>query len=59
MTDLAGEADVCHRNKVVEVMLLLPTHQFFALEQAAFQQNVSVGRLLRRAISDYLRQPGS
>ena len=57
MTEPQGAADVGH--KVVELMLLLPTHQFFALEQAAFHKDVSVGRLLRRAISDYLRQLGS
>jgi hypothetical protein len=32
VTELAAEADVCHGIKVVELMLLLPAHQFFALE---------------------------
>ena len=58
MKEQEGEVDVCHGTKVLELMLLLPTHQFFALEQAASQQNLSVGRLVRLAISDFLRQPG-
>jgi hypothetical protein len=40
--------------EVMEVMMLLSTDQFLALEEAAYQQKVSVARLLRRAISDYL-----
>lgn len=58
MTVQEGAADVCHMAKVMELMLLLPTNQFLALEKVAYQQNVSVARLLRRAISDLLRQPG-
>jgi hypothetical protein len=45
--------------KVVELKLLLPTPLFLALEQAAFQQNLSVGHMLRRTFSDFLRQPCS
>jgi hypothetical protein len=58
MTVQEGAADVCHMGKVMELMLLLPTNQFLALEKVAYQQNMSVARLLRRAISDLLRQSG-
>jgi hypothetical protein len=52
-------ANVGGRAEVFEVMLLLPANQFFALEESAFRQHLSVARLLRRAIADFLQQPGS
>jgi hypothetical protein len=54
-----GIANVGGRVEVFEVMLLLPANQFIALEESAFRQNLSVARLLRRAIADFLHQPGS
>jgi hypothetical protein len=52
-------AGVSRGTEVLEVMMLLSTDQFFALEEAAYQQNMCVARLLRRAICDFLRQLGS
>jgi hypothetical protein len=57
MTKQEGAAGDCHGTEVIEVIMILPTIQFFALEEAACRQNQSVARFLRRAISDFLRQP--
>ena len=43
--------------EVVELMLLLTSNQFSALEVVAGRLNLTVGRLLRRTISDFLLQP--
>jgi len=40
---------------VVELQLLLPAHQFSALEAVAAQLEMTVATLLRRAIADLLR----
>lgn len=45
--------------KVLELILLLPATQFLVLEEAAYQQNKSVGQLIRLAISDFLKPTGS
>jgi hypothetical protein len=42
---------------VVELMLLLPSNQFAALEVVAGRLNLSVGQLLRRTLSDFLLHP--
>jgi hypothetical protein len=49
--------DVCQ--EVLEVMMILTSPQFFALEEEAHRQNLSVAQLLRRAIADFLQQPES
>jgi hypothetical protein len=43
----------------LEVMMILTTPQFFALEEEAHRQNLSVAQLLRRAIANFLQQPES
>jgi hypothetical protein len=40
---------------VIELQLLLPSHQFAALEAAAVRSELTVAALLRRVIGDALR----
>jgi hypothetical protein len=39
---------------MVELSLLLPERQFEALSQAALCQNMTVGQLLRRLVSEFV-----
>jgi hypothetical protein len=48
----------CHGTDVIEMMMLFTTIQFFALEEVARWQNLTVGQLIRRSIGDFLRQIG-
>jgi hypothetical protein len=59
MTEQEGAGDDYHGTKVTELLLLLPTTQFLVLEETAHQQNKSVGQLIRRAVSDFLKHTGS
>jgi len=59
MTKQERAGDDYHGTKVTELLLLLPATQFLVLEEAAYQQNKSVGQLIRRAISDFLKHSGS
>jgi hypothetical protein len=43
--------------EVVELMLLLPSNQFTALEATAGQMHLTVGQLLRRTVNQFLLQP--
>jgi hypothetical protein len=56
MKEQQGTAESDNRTAIMEVMMLLPTIQFFALEEAAHRQNLSVAQLLRRAIANFLKQ---
>jgi hypothetical protein len=38
----------------MELLLPLPTDQFFALEEAAYRLSLTVGQLIRRIVSDFL-----
>ncbi len=42
---------------VVELQLLLPSHQFAALEAEAVRLELTIAALLRRAIGDFLQPP--
>jgi hypothetical protein len=57
MTEQEGPSEDCHRTEVIEVLMILSTVQFFALEEVANRQNMTIARLLRRAISDFIQQP--
>jgi hypothetical protein len=59
MKEQKGTTDTGKGILIMEVMMILPTIQFFALEEAAHRQNLSVAQLLRRAIADFLQQPES
>ena len=59
MREQKGTAEADNRTVIMEVMMILPTIHFFALEEAAHRQNLSVAQLLRRAIADFLQQPES
>ena len=48
-----------HATDVVELRLLLPVHQFDALEETAHRSKSTVAVLLRRLVSDYLRSPSA
>jgi len=54
-----GTTDTGKGILIMEVMMILPTIQFFALEEAAYQQDLSVAQLLRRAISSFLQETES
>jgi hypothetical protein len=56
MKEQQGTAESDNRTSIMEVMIILPRIQFFALEEAAHRQNLSVAQLLRRAIADFLKQ---
>ena len=55
-TDDAGGASRRARpgEECVELLVLLPAGQWAALEQAASRRGVTVGRLLRRLVRDFL-----
>jgi len=55
MTEKQGTTEARKRTVIMEVMMILPSIQFFALEEAAHQQDLSVAQLLRRAIADFLQ----
>jgi hypothetical protein len=59
MTRQDGIAGKCKKfpltAEVVELMLLLPKNQFVALESIASRLNLTVGQLLRRTVSNFLR----
>jgi len=59
MKEQQGTTEARNRTVIMEVIMILPAIQFFALEEAAHWQNLSVARLLRRAIADFLQQPES
>jgi hypothetical protein len=54
MKEQQGTTEARKRTVIMEVMIL-PSIQFFALEEAAHQQDLSVAQLLRRAIADFLQ----
>ena len=57
MTEQKVTAEADNRAVIMEVMMILPTIQFLALEEVAHRQNLSMARLLRRVIADFLKQP--
>jgi hypothetical protein len=60
MKEQQGTTEARKRTVIMEVMMMiLHSIQFFALEEAAHQQDLSVAQLLRRAIADFLQQPES
>ena len=59
MKEQQGTVEAGSKAVIMEVMMILPTIHFFALEEAAHRQNLSVAQLLRRAIADFLQQPES
>ena len=56
MTEQEVAMNVCHGADVIELMMLFPTIQFFALEEAAWRQSLTVGQLIRLSIGDFLQQ---
>jgi hypothetical protein len=45
--------------EVMELLLLLPNHQFLNLEEAARGLSLTVGQLIRRTVSDFLLRSNS
>jgi hypothetical protein len=58
MSDRDRTSTASFGSEVVELIFLLPSHQFSALEEAANRLEVPVAQLLRRTLLDFLRQPG-
>ena len=52
--DTIERAPACQGEEFSELPLLLSSRHLAALKTAAFRQGVTVGRLLRRLIRDYL-----
>ena len=50
-------ASHAHATDMVELHLLLPAHQFSALEAAAARSGLTVAALLRRTVGDFLCPP--
>jgi hypothetical protein len=57
MTEREVTAEADNGTVIMEVMMILPTIQFLALEEVAHRQNLSMAQLLRLAIADFLKQP--
>ena len=45
--------------EVMELLLLLPNHQFHNLEDAAQGLSLTVGQLIRRTVSEFLLRSNS